>query len=114
MTRKDPAVYLQHIRDCCRQIMAADEFRRQGSLPESLALDAVCRNIEVIGEAANRLGGEFHNRHPDIPWRAMISARNLIIHNYDGVDAEIVWGIVAADIPRLLMAMEKILSQMPS
>lgn len=52
MPAKDPAAYLQHIRDCCVQVAKCGEIRRKGEIPESIALDAVCRNLEIIGEAA--------------------------------------------------------------
>ncbi len=73
-----------------------------GTLPESVIFDAVCRNIEIIGEAAGKVGLEFREAHQEIPWRQMISARNILIHNYDGIEPAIVWAIVHDSIPTLL------------
>ena len=112
MPAKDPAAYLQHIRDCCFQIAKCDELRRKGNVPESVILDAICRNLEIMGEAANKVGSEFRASHPEIPWRQMISARNILIHNYDGIDPQIVWGIVERDIPSLLAAIGVLLEDL--
>ena len=111
MSVKDSAAYLRHIRDCCLQAAKCGEFRRQSDVPESLLLDAVCRNLEIIGEAAGKLSIEFRAAHPEISWRQMISARNILIHNYDGIDPEIVWGIVERDIPSLLAAVLRLLDE---
>ena len=109
MPAKDSAAYLQHIRDCCLQAAKCGELRGQCAVPDSLLLDAVCRNLEVIGEAAGKIDAEFRAAHPEIPWRQMISARNILIHNYDGVDPEIVWAIVERDVPPLLSAVIRLL-----
>lgn len=111
MPAKDPAAYLQHIRDCCLQVEKCGELRRQGKVPESIILDAVCRNLEIIGEAAGRIALEFRLAHSEIPWRQMISARNILIHNYDGIDPAIVWGIVERDISSLLAAIQPLLEK---
>lgn len=113
MSEKHPSSYLQHMRDCCQQIAVCGELRAGGSIPESVIFDAVCRNLEVIGEAAGKLPPEFRAAHPEIPWRQMISARNILIHNYDGIETAIVWAIVDRDIPALLRAIIPLLSESP-
>jgi uncharacterized protein with HEPN domain len=104
MPAKDPAAYLQHIRDCFVQVAKCGEIRKKGEVPESIILDAVCRNLEIIGEAAGKIGPEFRAAHREIPRRQLISARNILIHNYDGIDPAIVWGIVEREISLLLAA----------
>lgn len=93
------------------QILTCGELRVSGSLPESVIFDAVCRNIEIIGEAAGKVGPEFRAAHPEIPWRQMISARNILIHNYDGIETAIVWAIVNDSIPALLDAVLHLLGE---
>jgi len=66
--------------------------------------DAVLRNIEVIGEAVNRLPDFFLLQHTDIPWNLMISTRNRLIHGYDSIDTKIVWNIVNNDLAPLKTA----------
>jgi uncharacterized protein with HEPN domain len=67
-----------------------------------MVLDAVCRNLEIIGEAATKLDPEFRQLHPEIPWRSMIGTRNVLIHAYDRVDPALLGDIVERDIPNLL------------
>ena len=66
-----------------------------------------------LGEAASRFDAEFRAAHPEIPWRKMISTRNVLIHNYDDASPEIVWGIVEHDIPPLLEAVRKLIEATP-
>lgn len=109
MAGKDPRIYLQHIRDCCLELLKCAELRGSPDIPDSVLFSAVCRNIEIIGQAANRLGREFHANHPQIPWRQIIASRNLLIHNYDGVEMGIVFGILDQDIPQLLASVNALL-----
>ena len=64
--------------------------------------DSVIRRIEIIGEAARRISPEIRTAYPDIPWTEMIGMRNLMIHDYDDIDLEIVWSTVQRDLPRLI------------
>lgn len=64
-------------------------------------VDAVVRNLEIIGEAASRIPEEFKARYPQIPWRRVVGLRNRIIHEYFGVDIGIVWSVVSQDLPDL-------------
>jgi uncharacterized protein with HEPN domain len=73
-------------------------------LASRILQDAVIRNVEIIGEAANnilRLDGEFGKRHPEIPLRAAYAMRNSLAHGYFLVDPVLVWGTVQSDLPAL-------------
>lgn len=73
-------------------------------LANELVQDAVIRNIEIIGEAANnilRADPEFAARHDHIPWLVMYTMRNRVSHGYDKVDMEVVWKTVQRDLPLL-------------
>ncbi len=78
-----------------------EEFRQ-----DTLCQDAVIRRLEIIGEAARRLSPEARTTLPELTWHAMIGMRNLLIHEYDGVDPTIVWDTVKTDLPALLKALE--------
>jgi len=70
--------------------------------------DAVIRRLEIIGEAANRISEETKTTFSHLPWFEMKGMRNVMIHDYDGVDISIVWETVQNDLPKLIFALEKI------
>ena len=74
---------------------------REAFLADEKTIDAVVRNLEIIGEAARRLPAEFAAAHPDISWRQIAGLRNRIVHEYFGLDLDIVWHIVEHDLPQL-------------
>src|ERR1035437_2244869 len=74
--------------------MAFDNF-----LADRKTRDATYRNIEVMGEAVNRLSQDYLVAHPEIPWNKMISSRNALIHGYDQIDDQIVWNIATHILP---------------
>ena len=107
----DPRIYLLHILDCCERISECAILRDDGSVPPRILLDAVCRNLEVIGEASRKIGAEFRAAHPEIPWREMNDLRNVLIHNYEGADPALVWGIVDREIPGVLAAVHHLVAE---
>src|SRR3990170_1713005 len=66
---------------------------------EEMRQDAVIRQLEIIGEAANKLSTEFSQVNPDFPLRQTISMRNFLIHGYDEIDLDVVWKTVHENIP---------------
>ena len=110
MPAKSPRLYLIHIRDCCERIFDYTSGI-ESTWPEvPVVHDAVCRNLEIIGEAARRFDDAFRLSHAEVPWRAMTDVRNILIHAYDRVAAEILVDIVRQDIPPLLASVNRILS----
>ncbi len=110
MPAKDPRLYLIHIRDCCERIL---DFTRgiETTWPAMpVVYDAVCRNLEIIGEAARRFDESFRAAHPEIPWREMTDVRNILIHAYDRVATGVIAGIVRQDIPPLLASVKQLLA----
>ena len=99
---KDDFTYIEHILECIKKINAfcrgVDQVRFESDV---LLQDAVIRNIEVIGEAAKKVSENFKEKTNQIPWRDMAAMRDKLIHDYLGVDVEIVWKTVAIDIPVL-------------
>ena len=64
-------------------------------------VNAVIRGLEVMGEAAKRIPAEIRKKYPEIPWKRMTGMRDKLIHEYSGVDVEIVWGVVKTELPPL-------------
>ena len=86
----------------------------QGLSPEAFAgdrrtVDAVVRNLEVIGEAARHVPEEARAQFPEVPWADMADMRNVLIHEYFGVDLQILWKTVSVDLPAILPALLRII-----
>ncbi|NCU37259.1 DUF86 domain-containing protein [Candidatus Falkowbacteria bacterium] len=65
-----------------------------------MAVDAIIRNFEIIGEASKNIPTEIQEKYPEIPWRKMYGLRNLIAHEYFGIDYEMIWEIAKNDLPQ--------------
>ncbi len=76
---------------------------------DSKTVDAVIRNFEIIGEASKRLTDDIKEKNPDIPWHEMYYLRNRVMHEYFGVDYEIIWDIATNYLPGNKQFIEKIL-----
>lgn len=76
--------------------MTASEFKKN-----KLVFAAVVRNLEIIGEASVHIPRTLRDAHPDVPWKQMIAMRNIMIHEYFGVNIGIVWQAVQKDLPAL-------------
>jgi len=74
-----------------------------------MAVDAVIRNLEIIGEAARHIPAEIEAKYPDIGWVEMRAIRNILIHEYFGVDVAIIWHTVQTDLSPLLPNLRNIL-----
>ena len=73
-------------------------------------IDAVVRNLEIIGEAARQMPEAFKETNKDIPWGQIMGLRNRIVHDYFGLDLEMIWYIITSDLPELKERIQKILS----
>ena len=72
-------------------------------------IDAVIRNLEIIGEASNKIPKNIREKHSSVPWEEMYRMRNKAIHEYFGVDHEIIWDIISNYLPENLIQIKKIL-----
>jgi len=106
---KDPRVYLAHILECIQRIERFTAGGKKRFLSDVMMQDAVLRNFEVIGEAAKRLDDAYRAAHPQIPWRALAGLRDVLIHEYEGVDLERVWAVVDTELPGLSKAISALL-----
>ncbi len=74
----------------------------------SMASDAVIRNLEIIGEAAKRIPAEIRRKYPDVEWKKIAGLRDILIHEYSSINLKIVWDVVANKLPALKTSVEKI------
>jgi len=78
---------------------------------DRMAQDAVVRNFEIIGEATKQISQQLRDTQPDIPWRKMAGLRDVLIHNYMGVDISEVWQIITNELPNLSFAINSLLDK---
>lgn len=112
MSRRDHLLLLEDMLESCHKIkeyVSALDF--DNFLNDSKTKDAVIRNFEIIGEAANRIEDEFKNSHPEIPWNRLRGFRNRVIHEYFGVDYEIVWAIITEDLDELTYQLKEVIKE---
>ena len=108
---KDDGVYVDHVLDCVRRI---DEYCRDGetSFRESeLIQDAVMRNLQTLAESTQRMSDGLRTLHPEVDWRAIAGFRNVLVHDYLGINLERVWEIVSVHLPLLRSQMEAVRRQ---
>jgi uncharacterized protein with HEPN domain len=72
---------------------------------------ALVRLMEIVGEAAARLSDHLTDHYPDVPWPAIVSLRNRLIHGYDAIDLDILWQVLATDLPALLPRLDAIIAE---
>jgi uncharacterized protein with HEPN domain len=77
-----------------------------------ITVDAVIRNFTVIGEAARQIPSEIEKQNPDIPWDKMRALRNVVVHQYFGVDVGILWETLRHDLPPLIPLLERVLKNL--
>ena len=87
--------------------MSQDDFQS-----DEKTIDAVVRNLEIIGEAASRMPEDFTDQHSEIEWVKIIGLRNRIVHEYFGVDLQIIWQIIKKDLPSFKESLKKIRSEL--
>jgi len=91
---KDDRLYLEHILECAKRVQAAVQGGRDKFLADHLIQDAVLRNLQTMTESSQRLSPELKTRHPEVDWRGLSGFRNILVHEYLGIDFEIVWTLV--------------------
>ncbi len=107
--KKDPRVYLAQILECIERISKYTSDGKKVFLADQLTQDAVIRNFEIIGEAAKRVPEDYKQSHPKIPWRGLTAFRDVLIHQYEGVDLQEVWKVIEKELPSLKAAITRVL-----
>ena len=109
MSKREAELYLH---DIFQSIAHIEQYTEGLSFEDfsndAKTIDAVVRNFEVLGEAAARLSEDFKEQYSFVPWSAMVGMRNKVIHEYFGIDPEIIWKTIQEDIPALKAELKQI------
>jgi len=109
---RDYRVYLDDILDAVAKIRDyTSGMNLEGLKNDPRTLDAVVRNLEVIGEAAKKIPDDVRRRYPVIEWKKIAGLRDILIHEYFGIDVNIIWDIVRTKLPPLDEQIKKVLEE---
>jgi len=112
MPKRDYKLFLTDIRDCANRILGYTMDKSFGEFIENqMLIDAVVRNLEIIGEATKNLPDTIRQRYPQVEWRKIAGLRDIVIHEYFGIDYEILWDIIQNKIPDLVVKIQEVLKK---
>lgn len=114
MSRRDVQLYLSDIKEAVERIESyIQDFDFDKFAKDHKTIDAVIRNLSVIGEAVKNIPEEIKSKYPDTAWYEAMGMRNKVVHEYFGVDENILWKTVTEDIPSFGKQIEKISQDLP-
>ena len=99
MKKREYKLYVDDILQSMDKIFQYTEgMEYEQFIANDIVVDATIRNLEIIGEAARNIPDTVRAKHPEIPWKRMLGLRNIVIHEYFGIDLSIVWEIVTKNL----------------
>ena len=93
--------YIEHMLDCIARIEDYTQLEREKFFGSMMIQDAVIRNLQVLAESSQRLSQQTKSSTPQVPWRALSGFRNIVVHDYLGLDMETIWKVVESELPPL-------------
>jgi len=109
---KDDRLYLIHISECIERIEHyARGTNKQAFMDSTLLQDAIIRNLQVLAESTQRLSDDIKETESGIDWFEIAGFRNVLVHDYLGIDTERVWNILEKDLPALKEAVSRMLER---
>lgn len=109
---RDDRVYLEHIVECIRRIEENTADGKEAFAASHTLQDAVLRNLQTVAEATQRLSPRARDLQPTIEWDRLSAFRNILVHNYLGIDLERIWQIVTRDVPVLKSAVQDMITRL--
>lgn len=110
MSKRDNLLLLEDMLESSLKVKKyTNRLNYESFLDDEKTVDATVRNFEIIGEAANQIGSDFRLKNPEIEWKRIRGFRNRIVHDYFGIDYEIVWSIIEDDLDELINNIEELI-----
>ncbi|MBM4042680.1 MAG: DUF86 domain-containing protein [Planctomycetes bacterium] len=109
---KDDRVYLDHILECIRRIEEDVRPGRDAFMASHTLQDAVLRNLHTLAESTQRLSAALRQAHPEVEWRRIAAFRNVVVHDYLGIDLERMWEITQSEVPGLKPTIQTMLAEL--
>ena len=109
---RDPKERLLDMLDAIERIEKYISKGRGTFEQDELIQTWVVHHLQIMGEAAAKVGREFHEQHPSILWPEVIAMRNVLVHDYFGVDLEEIWRVVERDLPELKNKLKKLVGEL--
>ena len=108
---RDAAVYLRHIMECIRRIEEHVAGGREAFMSSHTLQDAVLRNLQTMSESTQRLSEALKAMHPEVEWERIVAFRDVLVHDYLGIDLERIWEIIQRDVPEFKRAVAPMLPE---
>ena len=106
---KDDRLYLIHITECIDRIERYVAPGHDAFFSDTMIQDAVLRNLHTLSESTQRLSDKLKDQHPEVDWASIAAFRNVVVHDYLGIDLPRIWDIVVRDLPGLKYDIEGML-----
>lgn len=109
---KAPGFLIGHALDCIERINTYTGCGQDGFMASTLIQDAVVRNLQILCESLSRVPEDIKTAHPQVEWRGIAGLRNILVHDYFGVDTRLVWQVVETRLPELETHLKSILASL--
>ncbi len=110
---KDDRLYVRHIDECIGRIEQYTADGRDAFFGSTLIQDGVIRNLQMLGQSVLKLSDSAKAAHPDVDWKSIVGLRNILVHDYLGINVQRIWEIVEHDLPDLKAKVAKIQASLP-